>query len=85
MVIAGGIAPDVWPPSEGDLASMARSFGADPKNLTDHVDDVYDLDADAGKKVLETLPRVAAMISEITAEYRSLRDKLAAIAVLTER
>lgn len=85
MVIAGGIAPGVWPPSDAELDSMAQGFGADPADLVEHVDDVYDLDADARQKVLEALPRIAAMISEITAEFQSLRGKLEAIAALAER
>ncbi|GBD85090.1 helix-turn-helix domain protein [bacterium BMS3Abin02] len=85
MVIAGGIAPGVWPPSDAELDSMAQGFGADSADLAAHVGEVYDLDANARQRVLEALPRVAAMISEISAEFRSLRGKLEAIAVLTER
>jgi len=84
MVIAGGITPDVWPPSDAELDSMAQGFGADSADLSAHVDEVYDLDADTRQRVLEALPRVAAMISEITAEFRSLRGRLEAIAALTE-
>jgi len=85
MVIAGGIAPGVWPPSDTELESMAQSFGADSADLATHVDEVYELDANARQRVLEALPRVAALISEITTEFRSLRGRLEAIAALIER
>lgn len=85
MVIAGGIAPGVWPPSESELEVMAKSFDARPTLLRDHIHEVFDLTAQERSRVLDTLPRVSAMISEITTEYQSLRGKLEAIAALTER
>jgi excisionase family DNA binding protein len=85
MMIAGGVAPDVWPPDDDEIRSMASSLGADPGELAAHIHEVYHLDQEARQRVIDTLPRVASMISDITAEYRSLRERLQAIAALTEQ
>lgn len=83
MVIAGGIAPDEWPPDSSTLADMAESFGTEPSQLADHVLEVHRLDAGGKRRVLDVLPRVASMIPEMTAEYRSIKGRLDVIASLT--
>jgi excisionase family DNA binding protein len=83
MVIAGGIAPEVWPPEPSKLAAMAEGFDVDPSHLAAHVHEVHRLDVDGRQRVLDTLPRVASMVPEMTAEFRSLKGRLEAIAALT--
>jgi excisionase family DNA binding protein len=83
MVIAGGVAPDGWPPEPEDLAIMAKSFGARPEDLSPHIEEVHRLDSKGKRQVLDVLPRVASVIPDMVAEYRSITAKLDAIASLT--
>lgn len=82
MVIAGGITPDQWPPTDSELDAMAAGFGADPGILHGHVDDVYRLDERERSAVLDALPGIGYMISEITTQHLALRQKLETIASL---
>jgi excisionase family DNA binding protein len=84
MVIAGGIAPEWWPPSDEELATMASSFGASGSDLSPHLDEVHTLDDEGRQRVIDMLPRVASMIPEMTAEYRSMKGRLDAIAALSK-
>jgi excisionase family DNA binding protein len=83
MLIAGGVAPDGWPPEPEEFAVMAKSFGARPEDLGPHVEEVHRLDSHGRKQVLDVLPRVASVIPEMVAEYRSMMSTLDAIASLT--
>lgn len=82
MVVAGGIAPDDWPPSGGTLASISDTFGLDGGELSRHVHEVYRLGDRERKEVLEVLPRIGYMVSEITTQHLELQRKLEAIASL---
>ncbi|MFZ0492754.1 MAG: PocR ligand-binding domain-containing protein [Acidimicrobiia bacterium] len=83
MVIAGGVAPDGWPPDPEELAVMAKSLGARPEDLRPHIQEVHRLDQQGKRQVLDMLPRVASVIPEMVAEYHSMRVTLDAIASLT--
>ena len=83
MVIAGGVAPDGWPPDPEEFALMAKSFGARPEDLNPRIEEVHRLDSDGRRQVLEVLPRIASVIPEMAAEYRSMMSTLDAIASLT--
>lgn len=82
MVVAGGIAPDTWPPEADTLAEIADGFGVDAAVVERHVDEVFRLGDRERKEVLEVLPRISYMVSEITAQYLELHEKLEAIASL---
>jgi len=63
MVIAGGIAPDRWPPDTAAAERMAVDLGVSVDELTEHVDGVFHLDPDARQHVLRALPRLGALVS----------------------
>jgi excisionase family DNA binding protein len=83
MVIAGGVAPDGWPPDSEEFSAAATSFGARPGDLSPHIEEVHRLDPQGRRKVLDVLPRLASVIPEMIAEYRSMMTRLDAIASLT--
>ncbi len=83
MVIAGGVAPEIWPPRDEDLSVISASFGAEPDALEPHVEEVHRLDLEGRQRVLDVLPRVASLIPKMAAEYRSMKGRLDAIAALT--
>jgi hypothetical protein len=83
MVIAGGVAPEIWPPRDEALSVISASFGAEPDALEPHVEEVHRLDLEGRQRVLDVLPRVASLIPKMAAEYRSMKGRLDAIAALT--
>jgi excisionase family DNA binding protein len=82
MVVAGGITPDSWPPDEATLEEIAADFGVEPSALERHIHEVYRLEDRERKEILEVLPSIGYMISEITSRHLELRQKLEAIASL---
>jgi excisionase family DNA binding protein len=83
MVVAGCVAPDVWPPSPDELSAMAAEFGVDEAKLAARLDDVFYLDQNQRGQVLETMQRIANIVAHIVNERKTLVGRLAAIANLT--
>jgi len=83
MVVAGCVAPDVWPPTPDELSMMAAEFGVDEKKLTARLDDIFYLDRNQRTQVLDTMQRIANIMAHIVNERKSLVGRLAAIANLT--
>jgi len=82
IILAGGIAPEQWPPSVAHVEQMSAEFDVDPTTLGDHLDQVFYLDDDGRQRVLTLLPRLARFLSEVTNERKQLLSKLDAIAAL---
>lgn len=82
IILVGGIAPGQWPPSAAEIGQISAEFGVDADLITDHLDDVFHLDADQQLRVLALLPRLARFLSEVTNERQQLLGKLDAIATL---
>jgi excisionase family DNA binding protein len=82
IILAGGIAPEQWPPSRSDIEQISLDFGVDAGAILAHVDEVYHLDAAARQRVLDLLPRLARFLSEVANERTQLLSKLEAIAAL---
>jgi excisionase family DNA binding protein len=82
MVVVGGIAPDAWPPSPGEVQATAAKFGIDPQVLTAHLSQVYRLDRAERTRILSFVQRIADVIAHIATERHALMDKLEAIAQL---
>lgn len=82
MVIVGGIAPDVWPPSDGAITAAASGFGVDPAVMRDHIDEVHHLDVGAKARVLDLLPQFGVLLSRMAESSSSLVGRLDAIASL---
>lgn len=76
MVVAGGIAPEAWPPEPEALRTIAGDFGVRPESLTAHLTEVYYLDAAEQAKILSVLQRIANIVAHIVNERHILLDKL---------
>jgi excisionase family DNA binding protein len=83
MVVAGGIAPEEWPPAPDTLKTMAGEFGVQPETLAGHLTEVYYLDEMEQAKILALLQRIANIVAHIVNERHVLMGKLDAIARLT--
>ena len=82
MIIVGGIAPEVWPPSEEVIDATAAAFGMDPAVVRDHIEEVYQLDVAARARALDLLPRFGVLLSLMVGSSSSLVGRLGAIASL---
>lgn len=83
MVVAGGIAPETWPPEPDKLEAMAEVFGVKPETLTEHLTEIFYLDSAAQAKILSLLQRIANIVAHIVNERNVLMGKLDTIAELT--
>lgn len=82
MVIAGGIAPDGWPPPPDQVAAIAAVFDLPPEALTPHLHEVFHLSQARQTLVLSLLQRIADILAHSATERASLMEKLASIAEL---
>lgn len=82
MVIAGGVAPAVWPPEPDEITAIAAGLDTPVGLFTEHADEVYRLDADAHDRILALLPKVAALVSQLAEEGGRLAGTVSAIADL---
>lgn len=82
MMIVGGIAPQDWPPTEGQLRVIAADLGIDTEIVAGHIDEVYHLGAAAQERILRLLPKFAVVVSHMAGSARQLVGRLDAIASL---
>lgn len=82
MVIAGGVAPDDWPPPSAQVADTAAAFSLPASALTPHLHEVYFLDSARQALVLSTIQYIADIFAQIITERAGLIDRLNAIAGL---
>lgn len=82
MVVAGCLAPDEWPPSEGEVVQMAGEFGIAPTMLKPRLHEVFRLDKEEKAAVLATVQRVANIVAHIVDERQELMGRLDTIANL---
>ncbi|HSG77974.1 MAG TPA: PocR ligand-binding domain-containing protein, partial [Acidimicrobiia bacterium] len=82
MVVVGGFAPKGWPPGDPDLERIAATVGLAADDLRPHVTGVYDLGEDEQRHILRTLPKIADLISQLTAARSELVARLDRIAAL---
>lgn len=83
MVVAGCIAPDVWPPDATAVADMAASFNVPTAVLTAQLDRVHTLTRAERDNVLTFISRIANIVSHIVDERKHLVGRLERIAQLT--
>lgn len=83
MVVLGGIAPELWPPSDEQLAEIAQALQADTAALRAAAADVCQLDRAAQERALRFAQRIADIFSHIAADRGSMVGRLQAIASLT--
>lgn len=84
ILIAGGIAPQQWPPSERELARLAEYLDVDERTLRAHSAEVHRLDAAAQHNVVGYVQRVADIIAHIITERNLLFGRLQHIAELSK-
>ncbi|MCS6774744.1 MAG: PocR ligand-binding domain-containing protein [Anaerolineae bacterium] len=65
MVIAGGVAPPNWPPTEPELRALAAVFSADEAQVLAAAQQVYRLDAHKQAQVLRFVQRVADILAAV--------------------
>jgi excisionase family DNA binding protein len=82
IILAGGIAPEQWPPAPAEIEQISSDFGVEADDILTHVDEVFHLDTAAQQRVLDLLPRLARFLSEVANERTQLLSKLDAIAAL---
>ena len=85
MVIAGGVAPDEWPPGPAAVGSIAAEIGVPEKMFSEHLGEVFHLGHAEQVRLLGLLPRVALLVSQIADEAGQVAGRLSAIADLAER
>jgi excisionase family DNA binding protein len=85
MVIAGGVAPDLWPPPSDEVAGIATRLGVVEPLVAAHVDEVFHLNHAQQAELLGLLPRAALLVSQIADEAGAMAGTLTAIAGLAER
>ncbi len=85
MVIVGGIAPPEWPPPPDQIASVSEELGLQAEQLEAHIDEVYHLDETEKDRILELLPRVGVLISQMSANAASASDHAEALGALAGR
>ena len=83
MVIIGGIAPEVWPPSHDQMADLAKTFGVSSAHVEANVNAVHHLDKMAQEKALRSVQRIADIFSHIAEDRNALSGRLQTIASLT--
>jgi excisionase family DNA binding protein len=83
MVIAGCVAPEVWPPEPEEVDGIADEFGVDSLLLTTRLSEVFTLSPEQQFRVLAYLQRIATIVAHIVDERKRLVGRLEAIANLT--
>lgn len=87
MVIAQGIAPEVWPPSPAMVTKLAQELDVAAGELQPRLDQVFVLAGDvfagaAQEKVLDALQRLADIVAHVLQERQQFRTTLESIAQL---
>ena len=83
IVILGGIAPEVWPPSEEEMTALAGELSIDVAKLGTHIQEVFHIDMDEQRTVLSLAQRIADIIAHIGNERSSFLNRLRGIAELS--
>lgn len=82
MVIVGGVAPTVWPPSDEEIAAVAIETGTDESSIREHINEVYWIDTAHQDWIVRNLSRVSDLISHLADGHGRLVQKLETIAAL---
>jgi len=85
MVIAGGVAPEDWPPDRAGIAAIAARFGVPTDLVATHIGEVYRLTGEERARMLGLLSRVGVLISHLAAEPVRPAEAFGADADLVER
>jgi excisionase family DNA binding protein len=84
LVIAGGIAPQSWPPNDCETARLAELLDIDEADLRRQIGQVHHLDEAGQQTVVAYVQRVADIIAHIISERNLLFSRLQHIADLSQ-
>lgn len=82
MVIVGGVAPEVWPPDDTEIAAVAAETGTDVAIIKDQINEVYWIDQAHQDWIIRNLSGVSDLISHLAEGHGRLIQKLETIAAL---
>lgn len=82
MVIVGGVAPEVWPPSQTDIEAVAAETGTPVNVVNSRIKEVYWIDTAHQDWIVRNLSRVSDLISLLADGHGRLVQKLDTIATL---
>ena len=68
MLVAGCVAPDMWPPSGARINALAGEVRMEPGQLAQHVHAVHVLSSADRTRVLDVIQRISDVISTLIAE-----------------
>jgi excisionase family DNA binding protein len=74
MIVVGGVTPPAWPPSREHLDGIAAEVGVRAEMLHDAVDQTWDVDVEQQRRILQLLPQMGDLISQLA----TARSQLAA-------
>lgn len=83
MVVAGGIAPSVWPPDPERLQQMADDLDLPVQLLQQHLHEVHHLPAEEHSRVLAFVQRIADIFAHIIKERLELTGHSQPLALTT--
>jgi excisionase family DNA binding protein len=84
LVIAGGIAPQAWPPDDCETARLAELLDMHEDDLRRQIGQVHHLDEAGRQTVVAYVQRVADIIAHIISERNLLFSRLQHIADLSQ-
>ena len=82
MVIVGGVAPEIWPPADNEIAAVAAETGTSEEVIRRHINEVYWIDSAHQDWIIRNLSRVSDLISRLADGHGRLVQKLETIAAL---
>ena len=82
MVIVGGVAPQVWPPSHDELARIADDTATPLATVAGHAMEVYWIDRPHQDWIARNLSQFSDLISRLADDHSQLVNKLESIAAI---
>ncbi|MCP3934627.1 MAG: helix-turn-helix domain-containing protein [Actinomycetia bacterium] len=82
MVIVGGVAPEVWPPPEGELEAIAAETETPIDTIRNHILEVSWIDKPHQDWIVRNLSQVSDLISRLADDHGRLVERLDTIAAL---
>lgn len=79
MIVVGGVTPPAWPPSPELLDGIAAEVGVPARMLHDAVDQTWNVDVDQQRRILQLLPQMGDLVSQLA----TARSRLATTTVTT--
>lgn len=74
MIVIGGVRPPKWPPAAERIEAIAEEFGVSHGVLRDSVDQTWDLDATEQRRILQLLPQMGDLVSQLATARCQLLD-----------